>query len=95
MKFIIIKILKFFLYPFKDILITISNEFIEKKIFNSGIIISNQNYKRFKKINNLSDVEFSSFSQWGDDGIIDWLINNLKLIKKNLLIYLVAQVVKF
>ena len=48
MKFIIIKILKFFLYPFKDILITISNEFIEKKIFNSGIIISNQNYKRFK-----------------------------------------------
>ena len=82
MKFIIIKILKFFLYPFKDILITISNEFIEKKIFNSGIIISNQNYKRFKKINNLSDVEFSSFSQWGDDGIIDWLINNLKLKNK-------------
>ena len=49
MKFILIKILKFFLYPFKDILITISNEFIEKKIFNSGLIISNQNFKKFKK----------------------------------------------
>ena len=82
MKFILIKILKFFLYPFKDILITISNEFIEKKIFNSGLIISNQNFKRFKKINDLSDVEFSSFSQWGDDGIIDWLIDNLKLKNK-------------
>ena len=82
MKFIIIKILKFFLYPFKEILITISNEFTEKKIFNSGIIISNQNYKKFKKINNLSDIEFSSFSQWGDDGIIDWLIDNLRLKNK-------------
>ena len=49
MKFILIKILKIFLYPFKDILITISNEFIEKKIFNSGLIISNQNFKSLKK----------------------------------------------
>ena len=32
MKFIIIKILKFFLHPFKDILLTLSREFIEKKM---------------------------------------------------------------
>ena len=82
MKFIIIKILKFFLHPFKDILLTLSREFIEKKIFNLGLNISNQNLKKFKKIVNLSDVEFSSFSQWGDDGIIDWLVNNLELKNK-------------
>ena len=27
-------------------------------------------------------VEFSTFSQWGDDGIIDWLISNLKFKNK-------------
>jgi hypothetical protein len=28
-------------------------------------------------INNLSSIEFSGFSQWGEDGIIDWLIERL------------------
>lgn len=28
-------------------------------------------------INNFSDVEFSVFSQWGDDGIIQWLIHRI------------------
>jgi hypothetical protein len=28
-------------------------------------------------INNLSNIEFSGFSQWGEDGIIDWLIERL------------------
>jgi len=78
MKFIFIKFLKFILYPFKDLLVLISQEFIEKKIFNSGLIIARQNIKK-KKIKNFSDVEFSVFSQWGDDGIIDWLSHNLKL----------------
>tara|TARA_B100002052_G_scaffold298999_1_gene334644 strand:+ start:1732 stop:2706 length:975 start_codon:yes stop_codon:yes gene_type:complete len=82
MKFILIKILKIFLRPFRHTLISISKEFIEKEIFNSGLIISNQNIKKFKKIDNLSDVEFSTFSQWGDDGIIDWLISNLKFKNK-------------
>jgi len=30
----------------------------------------------------LSDVEFSGFSQWGEDGIIDWLIEKLPGIPK-------------
>ena len=48
MKFIFIKFLKFILYPFKDLLVLISQEFIEKKIFNSGLIIARQNIKKKK-----------------------------------------------
>lgn len=38
--------------------------------------------KSKKNIASLSDVEFKVFSQWGDDGIIQWLINNLDLPNK-------------
>ncbi|MFO7525147.1 MAG: hypothetical protein R6W68_06805 [Ignavibacteriaceae bacterium] len=38
--------------------------------------------KNKKVINSLRDVEFKVFSQWGDDGIIQWLIHNLD-IKEN------------
>ncbi len=30
-------------------------------------------------IDSLADVEFSVFSQWGDDGVIQWLLGNLAL----------------
>jgi hypothetical protein len=38
-----------------------------------------ESIKTKKEINSLSDVEFKVFSQFGDDGIIQWLINNLDL----------------
>lgn len=41
------------------------------------IAISNHNKQR---VNCLSEVEFSGFSQWGEDGIIDWLIEKLPTI---------------
>lgn len=37
-----------------------------------------QSYKN-KSIESLADVEFKVFSQFGDDGIIQWLINNLDI----------------
>jgi hypothetical protein len=33
--------------------------------------------RELESINGFSDVEFSVFSQWGDDGIIQWLIHRL------------------
>ena len=33
--------------------------------------------KEKNKIKDLSDVEFSVFSQWGEDGILSWLIDNI------------------
>ena len=35
------------------------------------------------RIENLSKVEFQVFSQWGEDGIIEWLINKIKFLPKN------------
>lgn len=35
-----------------------------------------------KRISALEDVEFRVFSEWGDDGIIQWLIHNISLPNK-------------
>lgn len=35
-----------------------------------------------RKIDALEEVEFQVFSQWGEDGIIQWLINNVDLDRK-------------
>ena len=56
-------------------------DYYEKKIFLEGIN-SSKIQKQTKIINDLSDVEFSVFSQWGDDGIINWLVENLNIKKK-------------
>ena len=40
-------------------------------------ISSNQKIK--SKIKNLTEVEFSVFSQWGDDGIIDCFVKIFQL----------------
>ncbi len=56
-------------------------EFFEKEILLKGKGIS-LTQKKLSKINNLSQVEFSVFSQWGDDGIIDWLTKNIPIKNK-------------
>lgn len=40
------------------------------------------NKSSLKSIYDFSDVEFSCFSQWGEDGIINWLIGKLPMIPK-------------
>ena len=69
----ITKILTFFFY-----------EDVEKNLINSGKILSIK-HSKFKKIKDISNVEFRVFSQWGEDGIIDWLTNQVPNIPKNFL----------
>ena len=65
----------------KILIFCIGYEFFEKKIFLEGKKISFLQ-KKISKIKNLSCMEFSVFSQWGDDGIINWLTNNLPIKNK-------------
>jgi hypothetical protein len=48
---------------------------------NIGRIQSDRN-RNLISINSFRDVEFQVFSQFGDDGIIQWLINQLPIINK-------------
>ena len=56
-------------------------DFSEKRIFLQGQILDNIN-KDKNKIKNLKEVEFSVFSQFGEDGIISWLIKKIPNIQK-------------
>tara|TARA_Y100000591_G_scaffold331000_1_gene363556 strand:- start:412 stop:1344 length:933 start_codon:yes stop_codon:yes gene_type:complete len=62
----------------------IYSEQLDKKIILEAKQLGIKNNK-FKKIDNLSNIEFQVFSQWGEDGIIDWMINKIKKMPKNFL----------
>ncbi len=51
------------------------NEYKSPKVI-AGKTLANINNSK-SEIKSLSDVEFQVFSQFGDDGIIQWLINKL------------------
>ena len=55
----------------------------EKNIL-EGKKLSILNLKK-SKINDLSEIEYKVFSQWGEDGIIDWITSKLKDIPKSFL----------
>lgn len=55
---------------------------LEKQLILQGKILEEQN-KRRKVIDELADVEFSVFSQWGEDGILSWLIQQMPLMPTN------------
>ena len=56
-------------------------DFSEKNLFLKGKIIADANLKK-DKIDSLKEVEFSAFSQFGEDGIIDWIISKIPNIEK-------------
>lgn len=41
----------------------------------SGLVAARQ-VRQIEHVNRLADVEFGVFSQWGEDGILDWLIHH-------------------
>ena len=54
-----------------------SNASLEAKIDNSLLVqgsLASWRVREMKSIRSLQDVEFRVFSQWGEDGIIDWII---------------------
>ncbi len=53
-----------------------SNAHYEKQIVLQSRTISNL-LREKKRLKFLAEIEFSGFSQWGEDGIIDWLIDRL------------------
>jgi len=58
-----------------------SAPYIEKIITLESLNLAVLNRKK-DYINSLSDVEFCGFSQWGEDGIIDWLVEKLPRVPK-------------
>ena len=53
---------------------------LENILLNQGKIFSNLNHN--KNFTTLSDYEFKIFSQWGEDGIIDFLVQEVSINNK-------------
>jgi hypothetical protein len=73
----------FFLKKIKNAINFITNYQLfqdEQKLLIAKLLVDNVKIK--KNISSLKEVEFKVFSQWGDDGIIQWLINNLDIPNK-------------
>ena len=54
--------------------------YLENILLNQGKILSNLNHN--KSFTALSDYEFKIFSQWGEDGIIDFLVGEVSINNK-------------
>ena len=77
-----INFLKKYIKKIRDLLTR--NSLIEGENYKilMGRILSNQIKNKEFQLNSIQDVEFSVFSQFGDDGIIQWLIQNLDIPNK-------------
>jgi hypothetical protein len=60
----------------KGILNNYLDNSVERQLMLQGQILADR-YINKSEIYNLSEVEFSVFSQWGEDGIINWLIHKI------------------
>jgi hypothetical protein len=75
--------MEFIIYLIKTMIYKILNYTFapERQLLTIGRLLS-ETVKSKKKIDSLSEVEFKVFSQWGDDGIIQWLVHNLDIPNK-------------
>jgi hypothetical protein len=64
-----------------NIFITPLSNLLERQIIINSLAASKIN-RKLTRLTDLSEVEFCAFSQWGEDGIIDWLIERLPGIPK-------------
>lgn len=62
---------------FPDFGLQVKKELEELKILEAKNLVNN--FRNLKKIKNFEDIEFKVFSQFGDDGIIQYLIHNLDI----------------
>ena len=60
----------------RDALLGPTLKTLDKTLMLTGVGLS-QKMSKLNTINDLSEVEYSVFSQWGEDGIISWLIDKL------------------
>ncbi|UCC57509.1 MAG: hypothetical protein JSU75_08035 [Gammaproteobacteria bacterium] len=72
-----------FLHKLRAAINNIETQFAtsEQQSLMLGRLLS-ENIRARKRITSLNEVEFKVFSQWGDDGIIQWLANNLDFPNK-------------
>lgn len=72
-----------FLHKLRAAINNIETQFAtsEQQSLMLGRLLS-ENIRTRKRIASLNEVEFKVFSQWGDDGIIQWLANNLDFPNK-------------
>ena len=54
----------------------------EKSLMALGALLCNQQRNNQSQYKKLSDYEFKIFSQWGEDGIIQYLVNNVEIKKE-------------
>jgi hypothetical protein len=54
----------------------------EQQLLTAGKLLSDM-VKSKQNISSFSEVEFKIFSQWGDDGIIQWLISRIEFSEKS------------
>lgn len=65
-----------------------TSHFLEKRsraedvLFSTGLLHAKLN-RAVDRVQDLSQVEWRSFSQWGEDGIIDWLVHQVEEIPQS------------
>ena len=75
---------KIFREPIKKLKQYFTKDIINRIETNSILLaqIHIQRIKELKQVSSLKEAEFSVFSEWGEDGIIQYLVNNIEIKNK-------------